>query len=139
MLSYLPFVLHGGIADLGLPIAAILNTLVLLFLNVRLWTGQFSPSLVTAAAATAVVTYIAWCGILSATFPIEELSKWWPGERYDAAGLATYLALLTACVVPLWRSERSKATPVECLVVIVRYYINLFATAVRALRGHEHA
>ena len=82
LLSYLPFSLYSGVTALGVPIAAILNTLVLVSLHVRLWTGQFRPSLVTATAATAVVTYIGWCGFLSATFPSEELSKWWPGERF---------------------------------------------------------
>ena len=59
VLSYLPFDLRG-LALLGLPLAAILNTASLAFLIARIWTGEFKQSRYAFTILAITGIYFVW-------------------------------------------------------------------------------
>lgn len=91
------FSFDGG-AALGAPIAALLNTLVLVSLQLRLWTGTFDGESFARQFRPVVLTFLLWCGVVIFSLPKAHAAHWWPIDRADWTGLALYIIALSAAI-----------------------------------------
>lgn len=105
VLSYLPFDLQG-LALLGLPLAAILNTASLAFLIARIWTGEFKQSRYALTILYIIGIYFVWVYGIAFAVESSRLVEWWPVNYFDPIGLAAYLAFLALALIARFAFKR---------------------------------
>jgi len=93
-----PHLIYLVAAYLGLPLAAILNTFLLVFMQQRFWLDRqiVDFRMLRRALLLASMIYVAWFLIMMFTIPTQAMWKWWPLNRSDPVGLVGYLTVLAA-------------------------------------------
>lgn len=110
ILAYLPFEMQHGISVLGAPLAAVLNTILLVSVQCALWQRTvLNRRALALSVCIAAALYVSWCGILTVAVPTQDLLRWWPADRADLVGFSAYLAIFGALCFGAFTYNRVKA------------------------------